>query len=432
MSRVALNLIAKNEEASIARAITSVLPHVQGVFVLDTGSTDKTVEIAKSLGANVIVNTDFNYTVTKEDEKWVKDYLGPLAYLKKDDKLFRFGQARNYLLSVTPKEYDWILWLDADDIFDGKENIAKIIQLANEYQATSVFLNYLYQCEFNPDGSIKNVIISHLRERLFKNDGTYSWKGEIHETLIAEKSFKNIDSKDAQVIHTITNDDMTSSIGRNIRNLEFEVRDTQAADPRPIYYLAKAYFDLATDEYRKEAERLIREGYLKASGWGEERAQAWDYIAWIRKHFNDPVNVIKAAHNSLIENPLFPDTYISLAEGCLMKGQWEYALHWVKIAMKTERPQSTLLVNPVESAVRSLNVIYVASINLGKFDEAWAAVTKLWDIAPTRQGVKELYDQATNLRTQREITTHAGELIRFYGENRMVEGVQKVISIKPD
>ena len=430
-SKIALNLICKNEEVNIARAIKSVLPFVDAAYVLDTGSEDKTVEIAKSLGAIVEVNTSFNYTATKEDEEWVKNYIGPQSYLREGDKLFRFAQARNYLLSITPKEYNWILWIDSDDIFDGASNIPKIIQIAEEQQATSVFLNYLYQCEFNPDGSLKTVIIQHLRERFFRNDGTYIWKGEIHETLIAEKAFKNIDLKEAQVIHTITNEDITGSIGRNIRNLEFEVRDTQANDPRPIYYLAKAYFDLQTDEYRKEAERLIKEGYLKASGWGEERAQAWDYVAWIRRHFNDPSNTIKAAHNSLIENPLFPGTYVTVAEGCLLKGQWDFALHWVKIAMSIPRPQTTLIVNPLEDLVRSLNIVYVASMNLGKFEDAWAAAVKLWELAPTRPGVKQVYDQASDLKVQRDLTTHAGELIRFYGQNRAIQGVQQIIASLP-
>jgi tetratricopeptide (TPR) repeat protein len=425
MSKLALNLICKDEEKNIARVLQSVIPNVDACYILDTGSTDKTVEIARSMGATVFESTEFNYTVTKEDEEWVKKYLGPLSKLKEGDKLFRFAQARNYLLNNTPKEYDWVLWLDSDDIFQGKENLAKIIQTAEENQLSSIFFEYWYQCEFNPDGSVKNVLIKHLRERIFRNDGTYTWKGEIHETLIPDKQVKNADMQEAVVIHTITNEDITASIPRNIKNLEFEVRATEASDPRPIYYLAKAYFDLGTDEYRKEAERLIKEGYLKGSGWGEERAQAWDYVAWVRRHFGDANNTIKAAHNSLIENPLFPDTYLTIAEGCIMKNQYEYALHWAKMASNIPIPKTTLIVNPLETAIRLYNILYVACMNLGQFEEAWAAATKLWEISPTRQGVKEVWDQANNIKQQRELTTHAGALIHFYGENKDTGSVQR-------
>ena len=430
-SKVALSIIAKNEEKTIATCIKSVLPYVDAVYVLDTGSTDKTVEIAQALGAHVEINTSFNYTVSKEDEKWVIDHLGPQSRLKEGNQLFRFAQACNHALELIPKEFTWVLWLDADDIFDGGQNLRKIIEQTELRGGTAIFLNYLYQNEFNPDGTIKQTIIQHLRERIFKNDGTYKWKGEIHETLLPEKAHVNVDSKDAQVIHTITSDDINASIDRNIKNLEFEVRDTEAADPRPIYYLAKAYFDIGTDEYRREAERLIKEGYLKGSGWGEERSQAWDYIGWVRRHFGDGINTIKAAHNALIENPLQPSPYITVAEGYLIKGQWAYALHWAKIAMNVPSQMTTLIQNKVEDAIRSLNVIYTACMNLGMFDEAWAAAVKLKEIAPERQGVPEVYNQANNVRIERELTTHAGELIRFYGDNGSKEAVQQVANSLP-
>src|SRR4030042_2524742 len=100
-SKIALSIIAKDEEKTIAKTISSVIPEVDAVFVLDTGSKDKTVEIARSLGARVDeVGDMFLETVTKEDEKWVKDYLGPNAHLKKGDKIFNFGEARNYALSL--------------------------------------------------------------------------------------------------------------------------------------------------------------------------------------------------------------------------------------------------------------------------------------------------------------------------------------------
>ena len=48
--KISLCMIAKNEEAMIAQAITSVADIVSEIILVDTGSTDKTIEIAKSLG----------------------------------------------------------------------------------------------------------------------------------------------------------------------------------------------------------------------------------------------------------------------------------------------------------------------------------------------------------------------------------------------
>jgi hypothetical protein len=78
-------LITKNEEKNIARALRSVKKIADEVIVADTGSTDKTVEIATGLGAQV-----YNFP-------WIDD----------------FSAARNFAISQAHS--DWIFWLDADE-----------------------------------------------------------------------------------------------------------------------------------------------------------------------------------------------------------------------------------------------------------------------------------------------------------------------------
>lgn len=78
-------IIARNEESSLPRAIESVRPVAEEVVVADTGSTDRTVEIAKSLGAVV------------SHFPWCDD----------------FSAARNFAISHA--RGDWIFWLDADE-----------------------------------------------------------------------------------------------------------------------------------------------------------------------------------------------------------------------------------------------------------------------------------------------------------------------------
>ena len=56
--RLSLIVITKNEEASIARCLTSVTS-ADDIILIDSGSTDRTVEIAKSLGAQVVITPDW-------------------------------------------------------------------------------------------------------------------------------------------------------------------------------------------------------------------------------------------------------------------------------------------------------------------------------------------------------------------------------------
>ena len=53
MTRLALVMIVRDESRCLARCLESVRPHVDRMIVLDTGSTDDTVEIARRCGAIV-------------------------------------------------------------------------------------------------------------------------------------------------------------------------------------------------------------------------------------------------------------------------------------------------------------------------------------------------------------------------------------------
>jgi glycosyltransferase involved in cell wall biosynthesis len=98
---ISLCMLAKDEEKSIARAINSVKQIIDEIIVVDTGSKDKTKQIAESLGAKVY---DFSW---------------------KDD----FSEARNFTKSRCTK--DWILVLDADEIIAEKD-LEKIKELTKK------------------------------------------------------------------------------------------------------------------------------------------------------------------------------------------------------------------------------------------------------------------------------------------------------------
>jgi glycosyltransferase involved in cell wall biosynthesis len=81
---LSVTIITLNEENNIARAIESVRGFAQEVLVVDAGSADRTVEIARHLGAKVLINP----------------WRG-------------FGQQKNF--AATHAAYDWVLNLDADE-----------------------------------------------------------------------------------------------------------------------------------------------------------------------------------------------------------------------------------------------------------------------------------------------------------------------------
>ncbi|WWT74562.1 glycosyltransferase [Lautropia mirabilis] len=85
MKTIALTMIVKNEARSLARCLDSVAPWVDKMIVLDTGSTDDTIAIARAHGAEVY------------ERRWTND----------------FAAARNAALARS--DADWNLVLDADE-----------------------------------------------------------------------------------------------------------------------------------------------------------------------------------------------------------------------------------------------------------------------------------------------------------------------------
>lgn len=154
-NRISLCMIVKNEEANIARCLQSVTGVVDEMIIVDTGSTDRTLEIAKELGAKI-----FHY-------EWNDN----------------FSEARNY--SLEQAKSDWILFLDADEELtnESKGNLGKYIR---EEKCEGYFIkivNYI-----GKEGWVETC--PDLVFRLFRNKPQYRFHGAIHEQ-IADVILKN-------------------------------------------------------------------------------------------------------------------------------------------------------------------------------------------------------------------------------------------------
>lgn len=124
MIRLSLCMIVKNEEAVLTRVLASAIQFADEILVADTGSTDRTVEIARQYTKHI-----YHYP-------WNDD----------------FAAARNFICEKVSTEY-WI-WLDADDIVPA-ESITAILKLketlSKSPQPDVVMMKYV--AGFQPDGT---------------------------------------------------------------------------------------------------------------------------------------------------------------------------------------------------------------------------------------------------------------------------------------
>lgn len=150
MIRISLCMIVKNEERVLARCLDSVADLMDEIIIVDTGSTDRTKEIAA------------RYTDKIFDFQWIQD----------------FSAARNFAFSQAKMEY--IYTADADEVLDEvnrkrfrylKECLLPEIEL--------VQMKYGNQLQF---GTVYNFD-EEYRPKLFKRLREFVWEGSVHETV---------------------------------------------------------------------------------------------------------------------------------------------------------------------------------------------------------------------------------------------------------
>jgi tetratricopeptide (TPR) repeat protein len=377
MSKIALAVIIKDDSELelLKRAVASVKSNVQGIFITATNKpSDKIIKYCKKMGAH--------YSFFE----WVKD----------------FSKARNFNFNQVPKDFEWILWLDCDDVVQGSDTFPQAIQVAEQNNIKAVFARYLYQVELDEKGRVRQILIEHLRERLIRNDGTFEWVAPIHETLIEKVPSGKTDFQGFTVIHLTEEKNMLDSMWRNIDILEDEVcRNPQ--DPRPIYYLAKAYFDTRIPEimYESVGEGVesvtieLLKDYLRKSGWAEERAQALEYLSMIYREKEDYKSAISCLMQSLTEDPKFISAYIQLAICYVNLQDWDKAMRWIQTAGQIDIPKTTLVINPRDYKTMILEALFHVYLNTGKLEECEKVATGLLNLLPSdinKNRVRDIQD----------------------------------------
>lgn len=427
---------------TVQRCINSIASFVDGVYLTITTKDETGLREALSEYNVDYAPDEFTKTVEPENIKWLSNFLGHHPICKHGDKIFQFDEARNHAMAQVPDEYDWILWLDADDIFRGGENLKKVIHHAEKNEIDACYLNYLYQVDIK-EGKIEQILIQHLRERIIRNNGSFKWVAPIHETLIEQRQTRKKDYNQCDVVHLSSDERRITGLDRNIKALENNVFRVRGEDPRPTYYLAKAYFDRANvdgdKDYYRHSQVLFSKylfgtkeyEYRNRSGWAEERAQCWEYLMEIHRQWGEYDEAIKCGMNALIEDERYPSVYISLALTYLMKEEYERAIFWVQTAATIPQPETTLVLNPRDIQARTLEVIYHASLNTSKLDQAWAAAQKLSLMFPDDANMKARYDFCDKLRNERELTKGIISLAKHLEDSGQKANIPSLLSSLP-
>nr|WP_275297846.1 glycosyltransferase [Clostridium sp. YIM B02551] len=220
-------MIVKDEEEYLATCLESAKDIVDEIIVVDTGSSDRTVAIAKSFNAKI-------------------------HYYKWNNS---FSEARNESLKYATK--DWILILDADEELrnESVENFKKLLD-GSLNEDTIYFFETL---SYYGDSIDKASININLNPRLFKNNQGTHYEGEIHNQLIYSEKKYGVICKDIKIYHYgyLNKSIYTKNKqDRNINLLEEQIRK----NPNNAF----AHFNLGTEYSRLDDSEKALQHYYKS------------------------------------------------------------------------------------------------------------------------------------------------------------------------
>ena len=275
--------IVKNEEKNLRTSLESLKGTVDEIIVVDTGSTDNTLDVAKSFCAKI-----FN-------EVWRDDFSAP----------------RNIALDYA--EGDWIIFLDADEYFTAEtaKNIRSVIENIGEENIGGLLI-YLVNIDVENDN---RVMDSTYVLRIFRNLRGLQYVGKIHEELKwFGKNLPNmipIPPKILTLYHTGYS--ATLNKAKAERNLKLLLEELSTTDtPQRVYgHIAQCYHGLDDFINAEKFARLDIAADIASTFSSRSYRILLDVLARDESRLAERTNAAKLAVKKF---SALPDFYAELAE----------------------------------------------------------------------------------------------------------------------
>ncbi|MCL1967811.1 MAG: glycosyltransferase [Fibromonadales bacterium] len=321
---LSLCMIVKNEEKNIGECLKSAEGLADEIIVTDTGSTDKTVEIAQSYGAKI------------EHFTWIRD----------------FSAARNYSISKATSR--WIIWLDADDRLP-KKTVKELRELLKREAPDKVF--YLVVCNSVDEGQT-GVRFSQIR--VLPNTPKISFEGRIHEQILASvRKFKFTEVQlPLEVFHTGYEDQalLQEKQRRNLELFKEEFPDPMKMNPNAMYHFGTSHeiigdYENALIWLKNALEKSKKEHYY------EFEILIPQNIARILEHLGKTDEAMDWLNQSLKLEPYFEPALSQKSRLLLKLGQIDEAVKWYGYLASFVQKVNFLPSNTKQAHINSLQFL---------------------------------------------------------------------------
>jgi tetratricopeptide (TPR) repeat protein len=348
--KVAVYTIALNEQQFVKRWADSC-KEADFRFILDTGSTDGTVESAYANGVDCMIASI---------------------------KPWRFDDARNASLALVPEDIDYCIALDMDEVLlpGWREELEKAHKLGLTRP------RYKYTWSWKSDGTPG---LQYGGDKIHARNG-YRWKHPVHEVITSDR----IEEKQGWVgleIHHYPDD--TKSRGQYLPLLELSVREDPSDDRNAYYFARELYFNR---QYELAAQEFERHLSLPRAVWRPERAASMRYIAKCK-----PKEARHWLEKATEEDPNRREALVELANWAYQHKQWELCLQYSERALEVAEKPLDYLCEEFAWGALPYDLAALAAYNTGDFKKA------------KKYGAKAVELEPADERLQRNLEFYTGQ-----------------------
>lgn len=270
--KIVVYAISKNEEKFVDRWVDS-MQEADEIYVLDTGSTDKTVSKLKKRKVNV---------------------------KKKIIKPWRFDVARNESLKLVPIDADICVCTDLDEVLE--KGWRKKLEGIWQDNITRLRYNYNWKLDKN-----NKPIVNFYTDKIHIRDN-YKWTHPVHEVLTYTNGNEVFLTTDEITLNHYP--DNTKSRSSYLPLLELSVKE-DPEDDRNMHYLGREY--MYYQKWDKCIDTLIKHLSLKTATWKDERCASMRFIARSYRNLNRIEEAKMWLDKAISEAPYLRDPYVEKA-----------------------------------------------------------------------------------------------------------------------
>ena len=293
MPALSLCMIVRDEEPVLARCLDCIKHIMDEIIIIDTGSRDRTKEIARQ------------YTNLVYDFPWNDN----------------FSDARNFAFSKASCDYQ--MWLDADDVIDA-ENQQKLLDLKQTLSADVIMMPY--HIAFDEQD---NPVYTYYRERILKRSRNFQWKGAVHEAITPSGT---VLYAEIPVQHRKIN---INDPDRNLRIFEKLLSENYPLCPREkFYYANELYYH---HQYQKAIE--IYQDFLNLpDAWKENQIDACQKLSACYLALHDTNNALKSLFQSFLYDRPRAEICCDIGRIKMHQQNWKDAVFWYESAIDAPFP----------------------------------------------------------------------------------------------